>query len=383
MDSTLRPGTAKSPTSACVLRTALAPLLLCLASCSLLTIQSPEKPLSARDLNARMIGHEYSTHFIRSVEQTSDSIAAGTDDPAVHINALRWKIGATAASLRAASQLGPMMSLLDSWALAIQMHDFLSDGAGAAVFGAQQGQAVTLAADLARNAEDITRRLTTADEFANDERFVTSYARANPLTSLTFVRPSILDAWAQEHGAQLKLVDTLGTVPEAMAEARDVVRMYGDAMPEQALWRMQVAAQESGLGGQDLQAGFRRLDDHVAKLSSIVDTAPQRVDIIVRDLRTQFDSTLREIIAAIHAEGETLSAELNDQRKAAVDAINSERAAVAADASRVAAQVVRDAGDEARRIIREAAVALIVLMVLLMGLPFAAGYLVGRARRKT
>jgi len=181
---------------------------------------------------------------------------------------------------------------------------------------------------------------------------------------------------------QAQLVDTLGTVPEAMAEVRDVIRMYGDTAPEEAVWRVQLAAQEAGVGGRDLQEGFKRLDDHFAKLSSMVDTAPQRVDIVVRDLRAQFDSTLRELIAAMHSESAALSAEMNSQRQAAVDAINTERAAIAADASRVASQVVRDAGEEARKLVREALMAVLALAIILLGLPFAAGYLVGRARHK-
>jgi hypothetical protein len=363
-------------------RIAVMAVAVCLASCSLVTIQSPEKPLSSRDLTARMVEHEYSAHFITAVDQTADSISAATDDPVVHLNALRWKIGASGASLRAASQLVPMLSVVDSWALAIQMRDFLSDGAGATLFGTQQPQAVALAADLARDAENLTRRLTSAEEFANDERFVTDYARSNPIASLKFARPSIIDAWLQEHGTQARLTDTLGTVPAAMAAARDVMRMYGDAVPQQSLWRIQLAAQESGVGGRDLQADFKRLDDHFAKLSTMVDTAPQRVDIVVHELRAQFDSTLRELVAAIHSESTALSAEMNAQRQAAVDAINSERTAIAADASRVASQIVRDAGEEARRLVRDALIAMLALAIVLLGLPFAAGYLVGRARQK-
>jgi len=141
-------------------RIALAALLVCLSSCSLLTIKSPEKPLSPRDITARIVEHEYSAHFITAVDQTADSITAATDDPAVHLNALRWKLGASGASLQAASQLVPMLSVMDSWALAIQMRDFLSEGGGATLFGTQQAQAVTLAADLARDAESLARRLT-------------------------------------------------------------------------------------------------------------------------------------------------------------------------------------------------------------------------------
>jgi hypothetical protein len=55
---------------------ACAVLLASLASCSLVSIKSPEKPLSARDLNARLLTHEYSAHFIAAVEQAPRSVTA-------------------------------------------------------------------------------------------------------------------------------------------------------------------------------------------------------------------------------------------------------------------------------------------------------------------
>jgi hypothetical protein len=64
-----------------------------------------------------------------------------------------------------------------------------------------------------------------------------------------------------------------------------------------------------------------------------------------------------------------------------VEALDAERAAVAADAAQLASQVVREAGEQARSLIRAALFGVIVLAVILLGLPFAAGYFLGRARR--
>ena len=64
-------------------------MLSAAAGCSLISLKSPEKPLSARDLNARILTHEFSLQFIAAVEQTSDQIYAGSADPAVRVNALR------------------------------------------------------------------------------------------------------------------------------------------------------------------------------------------------------------------------------------------------------------------------------------------------------
>jgi hypothetical protein len=360
---------------------ACALLLASIAGCSLVSIKSPEKPLSARDLNARLLTHEYSAHFIAAVEQTADQISAASLDPGVRTNALRWKIAASAKSERAASQVVPMMGLLDTWALSVQMQQYLSDGAGRAVFAAQQPLALSLAEQLAAQAQDMARRLTTADEFDHDQRFIDDYARAHPIQSLQFARASIMDQWTQGSSAQVPLVDSLGTVPEALANAGDLVRMYGDTASSQMIWNAQLAVLESGLSGKELQAALQRLDEHLATISAVADQSPALVRSVVRDVDTRFNASFTEMIGALHTEGRTLSGSMSSERQATVQALDQERAAVSADAARIASQVIAEAGEQARRLLREALLAVIVLAVVLLGLPFAAGYLVGRARR--
>jgi hypothetical protein len=360
---------------------ACALLLASIASCSLVSIKSPEKPLSARDLNARLLTHEYSAHFIAAVEQTADQISAASPDPAVRTNALRWKIAAAAKSERAASQVVPMMGLLDTWALSVQMQQYLAEGAGRAVFAGQQAQAVTLAAQLAAQAQDLARRLTTADEFDHDQHFIDDYARAHPIESLQFARASIMDLWSQDNGVQVRLVDSLGTVPEALANAGDLLRMYGDTGPSQMTWNAQLAVLESGLSAKDLQAAVQRLDEHLAALSGVADQTPALIRSVVRDVDMRFNASFTEMIGALHTEGRTLSGSMSTERQATMQALDVERAAVTADAGRIASQVIAEAGEQARRLLREALLAVIALAVVLLGLPFAAGYLVGRARR--
>src|SRR5258707_13670886 len=96
-------------------------MLACVAGCSLISLKSPERPLSSRDLNARILTREFSYHFIAVVAQCADDIAAHASDPEVLANALRWKIGAAAESQGAAPRLAPRMALLDTWPLASQM----------------------------------------------------------------------------------------------------------------------------------------------------------------------------------------------------------------------------------------------------------------------
>ena len=58
-------------------------LCLALSSCSLISLKSPERPLSPRDLNARILTRELSAQFVTAVNHTADDIAASEHDPAV------------------------------------------------------------------------------------------------------------------------------------------------------------------------------------------------------------------------------------------------------------------------------------------------------------
>jgi hypothetical protein len=358
----------------------LASVLVGLPGCSLISLKSPERPLSTRDLNARILTHEYASRFIAGVAQTADQITAASDDPEVRLNALRWKIGAVAASEHAASQMSPMLSVLDTWGLAVQMRDYLAVGAGQTLFGAQQPVAVGLAVNLAKEAEDVARGLSTPEEFATEQRFIEGYATQHPITTLDFARASVIDLWAQQSGTQVRLVDTLGTIPEAMSQTGDLVRMYGDTVPSQLLWKGQLAAQESGLTSADLQIALHELNERLAKLSEMANAAPGRFGDIARETRVRFDESWTELIHAIDNTGETLSSSANTERQELVKAVDAERTAATADAQRVATELIRNAGEEARRLVREAVLLAVFLALVLFGLPFAAGYYVGRAR---
>ncbi|HWW19729.1 MAG TPA: hypothetical protein VNZ06_02895 [Steroidobacteraceae bacterium] len=355
--------------------------LACLGGCSLITIKSPEKPLSTRDLNARILTHEYAAHFISAIEQTADEIADGTQDTRIRLNTLRWKIAVAASSQRAASQIVPMMSLLDTWALSVQMAQYLDTGNGGALFGAQQSQAVTLARELAHDAETSARGLLSSQEFTRDQRFVEHYARDYPLQSLNFTRPSIVERWVRENGSESKLIESLGTVPESLAEARDLVRMYGDNTPEQILWKAQLLAQQSGVNGRDVQSALKQLDERMARLSALADQTPDLLNGIVRDVQRRADTSWSQMLGELRTQGMTLSGTLSSEREAATQSINEQREALTADAVRISTQLVQQAGIEARRLVREALILIIVLALVVLGLPFTAGYLVGRARR--
>jgi hypothetical protein len=368
---------------------ACAAVLLAVGGCSLLSFKSPERPLSTRDLNARILTRELSAEFVSAVMRCADGITATDKDPLVLDNTLRWEIAAIGASRRAATRMAPMMSLLDTWALAVQMEAFTAEGApGGALFGTHQPAVQAITTQYADDAQALARKLIAPRDLADYQRFVDSYVREHPLADLDFARPSVVELWSREKGSDTRLVDSLGTIPEAMADATDRLQIYGETVPSQLMRRTELALRQAGYSQSDLQSSLRTLDERLERLTAVAESTPE----LVKGAEADFRASLREVLArldnsslrmieAVHAERTALFADLQSEREAVLAAVDTQRKALALDAGRVADQVVRSSGEQIRYLAGEVLLLLIVLTALLLGLPFVAGYLLGRARQ--
>jgi hypothetical protein len=389
-----RPGGAAQSMTRCRLRgrcsygVVCAAVLMGVAGCSLISLKSPERPLPTRDLNARILTRELTAQFVAGVGQTTQRISATEEDHTVLANTLRWDIGAVSASRSAETQIAPMMSLLDSWALAVQMQQFVAAGApGGALFGTHQATVREITDSYADAAEALARRLLTPADFTQYQSFVATYVREYPLRDLAFERASVVELWSQEKGGSTPLVDSLGTIPEAMADTAQRLQIYGDTVPTQVMRTTQLALLQSGYSRGDVQAALQQLDERLERLTEVAESAPQLVHGAeeavrqsVREVFNRLDADTASTEAALSKERAALFSDLQAERIALVAAVDVQRKALTQDAARVGDQLVRSSGEEVRRLTREVMLLLIALAVVLLGLPFGAGYLVGRAR---
>jgi len=364
-------------------------LLAVLGGCSLISLKTPERPLPPRDLNARILTREASAQFEHSVGQSVDSILESEQDEAVVESALRWQVAAIVSSRSAATQMAPMLSLLDTWALALQMQAFVAeDGAGGALFGTHQAAVRQVVDEYAQSAQSVAGRVLTPAEFDEYQRFVTTYARENPLRNLRFDRPSVVERWSHEKGGT-RLVDTLGTIPEAMEDTAQRLQIYGDTMPIETMRSAQLALRRSGYSRDEVQAAIRELDERLERLTVVAESAPE----LVHDAEAQVRASVREVLqrldassaaatTALRTERIALFAELESQRDAVLKAVDTQRQALTQDAARIGTQLVKDTGAQVRRLTVEVLLLLTLLALVILGLPFAAGYAVGRARHR-
>ena len=375
---------------ACAARAWLAAVLLAsgLTGCSLISIKSPERPLSERDMNARILTRELTTHFVEANGRHTDGVLATETDPAVVNNTLRWEVGVIVTTRQAETQLAPLMSLLDTWALALQLQGFVGEGGpGGKLFGTHQAAVRTLADNYADGAHSLARSLLTPTEFADYQRFIDDYVGAHPLHDLRFARASVVEEWGRAKGAKSSLLDEVGTIPQALADTSQRMQIYADTVPVQTLRRTQLALRETGYTPDDVRAALARLDARLERLTAVAETAPELVRGAEAEVRESLHEILHRLDASVAAsasafrlEGAALFVNILAEREALTKAVDEQRKALAADAARIAQQLVRTGGEEVRRFTRQAELFVILLALVVLGLPFAAGYLVGRAR---
>ena len=368
----------------------LAALLLVagLAGCSLVSFKSPERPLSERDMTARILTRELTTHFVNANGRNTDSILATETDPAVINNALRWEVGVIVTTRQAVTQLAPRMSLLDTWALALQLQGFVGQGgAGAKLFGTHQASVRSLTDTYAEGVHTLARSLLTPSEFADYQSFINDYVSAHPLQDLKFARVSVIEEWGRAKGAQSSLLDEVGTIPQALADTSQRLQIYADTVPVQTMRRTQLALRETGYTPDDIRAAMARLDSRLDRLTAVAETAPDLVrgaeDEVresLHEILNRLDASVTASASAFRTERAELFTDIQAEREALTAAVDAQRKALTADAARIGEQLVRSSGEEVRHLTRQAMLLVIALALVVLGLPFAAGYLVGRAR---
>ena len=164
---------------------------LALTGCISLSLDVSGEPLPPEQLRARIETRQFAADFIERVTRAADVIAEGTQDAVLRANTLRWKIGASTASRRAAYRPEPELALVDTWALAVQMEAFFRDGAGRALFGSRQQIALDTAVALARDADALAARRLDSSAQADYRKLVGDYVASERLSDLSFERAPI------------------------------------------------------------------------------------------------------------------------------------------------------------------------------------------------
>jgi hypothetical protein len=359
--------------------------LASLPACSLLSIKTPETPLTPREQEARLLTRDYAEYFNGVMIRVIDDAAAKDTDPAVRARALQLKLGVVSQSTRAATGLSPMGSLIDTWAFALQLRDYLDSGSGAALLGGAQSDVRAHADGLADEADALAKKVTGGD-YPRYQAFVKRYTFRYPLEGPDCQRTSVLSIWSAEEDDKAPL-RVVGTVAQALGDVSDRMRIYGQEIPAVSLWEAERALDRSGIDAASYRATFRSIDTQLAKISTLAETSPALAHEAIAELRRslgdssdRLDNAWTQMLQTLRVERAALAANIASERESLMAAADVQRARISADAAKIAERAVDKSWSEVRALVREALLLLIVLAIVVLGLPFAAGYFLGRHR---
>jgi hypothetical protein len=268
----------------------------------------------------------------------------------------------------------------------VQFRDFLVTGAGAHLLGNAQLELSRGATDLAAESDALARKVW-GNDYPRYRTFVSAYAQRHPLDNTDLVRPSVLSEWVIEDHDKTPL-HAAGTVAQALGDVSDRMRIYSERVPAMALWQAELTLDRAGFDDASYRAALRNVDAQLERIATLADTSPALAHQVIADLRStiressdRLDVSWSQMLRTLRSEREALAVNIATERQGVAAAFDVERARIAADAAQITAQAVDTSWRELRKLVREALLLAILLALVVLGLPFAAGYMVGRRGR--
>jgi hypothetical protein len=353
--------------------------------------------VTAAVLRARV--DDLAERLVGQIEGASDRIRAEADDPAVRRRALTAKIDAMPAIYSAAYRSDPLVALVDVWALAFQMQQFVEEGEGRDAYGPQQPLARGLAKDVLADVDAVAQSISTGpDAYAQARGNVEGWARRNPVERSFSARASMA-AYMAERRSERDAFVAVGAATETLESLSQRLNTYAATLPKQARWEAELliadAPHEPVVAGvlgdvHALGATARAANGLLADVPGLVgdEASPVRRMLaaergaVLAGVNTQRLETLEYVTA----ERQALLAAVREERIALVAAVRQERMESLAELDAIKSRAI-DSGMAGMRGLVDYAlvrVAALVLCLMLAAAVVAVGvYSLTLGRRRT
>ncbi|MEZ8205523.1 DHH family phosphoesterase [Vibrio splendidus] len=374
-------------------------LSVVLSGCSLLEVKldTQTTPLTQQELNARIMTREYAKMFFMRVEDSADLIAQSypADDTLHQSYVLLWKIHAEQGLQQAAYQTSPMSALIDSWVFTAQMNQFYRQGDGADLFATDD--AVDTARFLDQEAEKLAKGVLSSSDFKNSKVFVAQFAASHPFKDLTFRSTPAYREWLSYLGKdESQIVQSLGTMPEAMSDASDRLSLMAYQMPKLMSWKAELVALNSSLTGEDLSMTLESLRQTSASMQDFIENNPEYMQTLASIMSTEMQPLLNDLsdktdqkLAMLTEERVALEKMVTREREALLEMIAKERIEIAGivtserelftqDLDRVSQEVVVLAIDKLMELIKSVIIYFILFILVVFFAPLGIGYWLGK-----
>ena len=322
--------------------------------------------------------------FTGLMAQAVDEAAMAATDPGERRHALVWKIGVVPALYRTLFNQRPLIAILDTWALLVQMEMYLESPEGNADLGPGAVMVLATTKDLQGRVREIARWAVPDRDLSRVDEKVRAWAQEHPvglsLASRDSIEPYLVSLAPAE---ELSAFAVVGLMSEDLAGLASRMDFLPFMLPNQFTWQAELAYIDLvdprldvvlSRGGQ----AFQQIDAMLAWLGTtgLEGLAEeQRIQIMraVSEQRTGLEATLDR-------QREEFEAFVRKERTEIAARVTRERVAAMEDAQRFTDRATSDAARRAT----EMADYVLACIAILLGAGFVVGLAItwmGRRRR--
>ena len=357
-----------------------AALAVALTGCSLLKFSldtGDELPKSEARVRVMTRGLYYG--LSNEVIAAADSIAR-SDDPKIRIRAIRWKIRATRAAVSAAMQGIPDVALADTWILFRRMESSFDAAPDSMLFGPYSDYAREAVRRMTLRVDSVAHDALDGERYRLMKEYVGRYIAENPLSEGE-VPPNTTLAWIEfmnEHGKDLSYAT--GSIADVVSDMSDrMTGQTGQAMNTlswtkdiiEIEWQRDSTAQAVQRQLDSLESNFERIVVVMENIPQISDTVLAVFNVHVETMMRTFERSLDNAFGQIDRQRNEIQRFVSAEREAAIE-----------QGRGIADSVVAQVMDRIMASVGRIALWAIALALIVLGLPFAAGYWVGTFRER-
>ena len=225
-------------------------VLLFLSSCSLVKIESEQKPLDIRELNIRLLTQNFARTAMNRIEFAADKISnLDQNTKKVQLNTIKWKIQTSEEIGKISFQSEPQVALMDTWAYFLEVKKYLEMPELENIFGRHSSIALEAVNENINDIDKIALNVLPKKEYSQIKYFVMQYAENSPLyLQKKFKHHSIRESYLKyKKIADSTAVQTVGTLSEVIADASNRFGYYSDASGKRFNWKTEMILKEKGL----------------------------------------------------------------------------------------------------------------------------------------
>ena len=267
--------------------------------------------------------------YVGAIEEAADASARSCPaHPEGTTLALQWKLSAIPQVQDALFQADPLVGLLDGWAYAVQMRDWLQSDAGRSAFGECRNAAAAAMSLVAGRFRQICDVIA-PDRAELAEGLVEQWASSHPLRSLFLPRVSTAITLANESARRdLGALAAVETVVETLDDLTARIAAYRETMLKEAAWTGELVAMRAASSDIARQTAedAQRVADSMARFGRLADRLPALVELERAAVTEALRSEREQILAALDAQRRETLALAQSERAVILDRIDTMRA---------------------------------------------------------